>query len=156
MRNGSTSSPAAAFVDTNVLVYAYDASDAFKHERAIEVLDRLERRSAGAISTQVLGEFFTIATRRIPMPLGVAEAERSVIRYARAWTVYEPTCTAVLEAVRAVREHTLSYWDGLIWATAKLNEVPTVLSEDFSDGLLLEGVRFLNPFRESFDVASLA
>ena len=47
----------------------------------------------------------------------------------------------------------LSYGNSLIWATAKLNGVPNVLSEDFSDGVLLEGVRFLNPFAETFDLA---
>ena len=36
-------------------------------------------------------------------------------------------------------------------ATAKLNGVANVLSEDFTDGILLEGVRFLNPLTESFD-----
>jgi hypothetical protein len=31
-----------------------------------------------------------------------------------------------------------------------------VLSEDFTDGILLESVRFLNPFAETFDLAVLA
>ena len=61
------------------------------------------------------------------------------------------TARAVVEAIRGVRQHQLPYWDSLIWATAKLAGVSTVLSEDFSDGQLIEGVRFRNPFGETFD-----
>jgi predicted nucleic acid-binding protein len=61
----------------------------------------------------------------------------------------------VREAARGVQRFQLSCWDALIWATARLNKVPFVLSEDFSDGALLEDVRFLNPFAERFDLALL-
>lgn len=52
----------------------------------------------------------------------------------------------VHEAVRGVIEHNFSYWDAQIWATARLNQIPIVLSEDFSHRRLVEGVRFINPF----------
>ncbi|MGH7381128.1 MAG: PIN domain-containing protein [Candidatus Methylomirabilales bacterium] len=151
MRNGSR----AFLVDTNVLVYAYDPTDGGKRERAITVLDSLGNRHQGALSAQILGEFFVVVTQKIPSPLSKAEVERSVTNYVRSWVVYDLTELVVLEAVRAVRRHRLAYWDSLIWATAKLNGVPNVLSEDFSDGTLVEGVRFLNPFVEAFNLAWL-
>jgi len=49
----------------------------------------------------------------------------------------------------------LHYCDAQIWATAALNRVPIVLSEDFAHGLELGPVRFLDPFREGFDPAEL-
>lgn len=94
-------------------------------------------------------------TREIPSPLSEAAAERSVTNYVRSWVVYDLTELVVLEAVRGLQRYHLSYWDSLIWAAAKRNGVPNVLSEDFSDGALLEGVRFLNPFAASFDLAWL-
>lgn len=151
MRNGSS----AFLVDTNVLVYAYDPTDGAKRERAIAVLERLGARQTGALSVQISGEFFVAVTRKISCPLTEEEAERSVTNYTRSWVVYALTELVVLEAVRGLRRHHLSYWDSLIWATAKLNGVPNVLSEDFSDGALLDGVRFLNPFAETFDLALL-
>jgi predicted nucleic acid-binding protein len=57
-----------------------------------------------------------------------------------------------VEAVRGVSAHRLSYWDALIWATAKLNRIPTVFSEDFSDGRVIEGVSFHNPFAAGFQI----
>lgn len=151
MRNSSS----AFLVDTSVLVYAYDPTDGAKRERAITVLKHLGTCQMGALSAQILGEFFVTVTQKIPSPLTEAEAERSVMHYVRSWVVYDLTELVVLEAVRGLRQHRLSYWDSLIWATAKLNGVPNVLSEDFSDGTLLEGVRFLNPFAETFDLALL-
>jgi predicted nucleic acid-binding protein len=58
----------------------------------------------------------------------------------------------VLEAARGVRDHGLAYYDAQVWAAARLNKIPIIFSEDFQDGRILEGVRFANPFSQSFDL----
>jgi len=137
-------------VDTNVLVYAYDRSNLTKQKRAFEVLDRLALSTRGVLSAQVLSEFFVVVTRKIPNPLPVAHAVRSVENYLRSWYVVPITPPLIYEALRGTEQHRMSYWDALIWATAKLNQIQTILSEDFQDGRAVEGVRFVNPFsRES-------
>ncbi len=146
----------AFLVDTNVLVYAYDASDGAKRRRAITVLERLGASGLGSLSSQILGEFFVTVTKKIPSPMTPAEAERSLTNYVRSWAVHDLTPAIVLEAVRGLQRSGLPYRDALIWSTAKLNQISYVLSEDFADGQLLEGVRFLNPFAEKFDLALLA
>ena len=151
MPNGSS----AFFLDTNVVVYAYDPADAEKRRRALAVLTRLGAQQRGALSAQVLSEFVVTVTRKITPPLTLEEAEQRVTNYMRAWRVYALTARIVVEAVRGVRQHQLAYWDSLIWATAKLSGVPTVLSEDFTDGRLIAGVRFLNPFAATFDLTQL-
>lgn len=140
---------AKVFVDTNILVYCYDRSNPAKQRQAIETVDQIARSRAGAISTQVLGEFYNVVTRKLPKPLSAEDAWERLNHYASAWTVYDLTPQVVLEAVRGVRERALSYWDAQIWAVARLHQIPVVLSEDFQDGSLLEGVRFLNPLRVS-------
>jgi predicted nucleic acid-binding protein len=150
-----TERSSAFLVDTNVLVNVYDATNAAKRRQAMAVMDQLRLRGAGALSAQVLGEFFVAVTRKIPRPLTAAEAERRIANYLRSWPVYELTPLVVLEAVQGVQRYQLSYWDSLIWATAKLNGVANVLSEDFDDGALLDGVRFLNPFGSRFDLIRL-
>jgi predicted nucleic acid-binding protein len=104
----------------------------------------------GALSTQVLGEFYTTTTRKLPLPLSAEYAEARITNFARWWHILDVTSSAVLEAVRASRRYQLSYWDALIWATAKLNGIHEVFTEDFSDRLLIEDVRFLNPFVQNF------
>jgi len=46
----------------------------------------------------------------------------------------------------AVADMVMSFWDAQVWATAKLNQIPVVLSEDFASGCVIEGVQFENPF----------
>lgn len=102
-----------------------------------------------------MSEFFVTVTRKIVPPLTLEEGEQRVTNYMRSWWIYALTARIVVEAVRGVRQHHLAYWDSLIWATAKLYGVPTVLSEYFTDGRLIEGVRFLDPFAPTFDLMLL-
>ncbi len=143
------------FVDTNVLVYAYDRAEPEKQRRAYEALDHLASGGRGVLSTQVLSELFVTVTRKIDAPLGVDEAIERLENYHRSWPVLEVTGLIVLEAARGVRDHQFNFWDSLIWACAKLNQIETVLSEDFDTGSVVEGVRFDNPFSEEFELQAL-
>ena len=100
----------------------------------------------GVLSPQILSEFFVVVTRKIPHPLSIAQAERSISNYLRSWRVYDLTGLIALEAVLAVGKHGMNYWDALVWATARLYQIPVILSEDFTDRAFIQGVRFLNPF----------
>ena len=76
------------------------------------------------------------------------KTEASIIREALDRLVSDTRIEkVVLEAVRGVRERSLSYWDTQIWAIARMHRISVVLSEDFQNGFQLEGVRFLNPLR---------
>lgn len=143
------------FLDTNVLVYAYDLSDPAKQRRAIDVLDDLSVRDAGVISTQVMSELFVVLTRKLGNALTVEQALETVTRHMRAWRVVDVTDFIVLEAARGVRGHQMSFRDAQVWAAAKLNQIPVVLSEDFASGSIIEGVHFINPFEDGFDIYSL-
>lgn len=135
------------FVDTNILIYAYDTSNPDKQTAALQTLDRLVTSGTGVISTQVLAEFFVMVTsdRKFPNALSIVEAGNRIQNYILAWEVVEVTGAIVLEAIRGVKEYQLSFWDAQIWATAKLNQIPVVYSEDFNVGAIIEGVRFINP-----------
>jgi len=143
---------AVMLIDTNVLVYAHDRGEFAKQGRAIEALDRLQLAGDGRLSAQCLGEFFCAATRGPHPKLTVAEASLQVERLASSFPVLEITPLIVLEAMRGVRERRMAYWDAQIWATARLNQIPIVLSEDFEVGAIIEGVRFINPFSDGFQL----
>jgi predicted nucleic acid-binding protein len=143
---------ARIFVDTNVLVYAYDRSEPVKQRLAFTLLDRLAITKVGTISTQVLAEFFVCVTRKLAAPLSAGEAYQRVGNYLQSWTVLDMTGMVVLEAIRGVRDYQLNFGDAQIWAVAKLNQAPVVFSEDFSDGQVIDGVRFVNPFVRDFQV----
>jgi predicted nucleic acid-binding protein len=134
------------FLDTNMLVYAHDRSEHKKQRRAIEVLDLLALEGNGYVSVQNLSEFFWVATRKLPAPLSLKDAQNQVIRLTRVFNAVDMNSLVLMEALRGVREHKLALRDAQVWASAKLNQVPVVLSEDFQHRRTVEGVLFLNPF----------
>ena len=139
-------------IDTNLLVYAMDYADIHRQDQAIKVLKRLETTGVGRLSVQNLAEFIHITTRQIRPLLRPSEVIPQVERLGRAFPVLELTYPIILEASRGVRDHLFSYFDAQLWATARLNRIPVIFSEDFSHGAYLEGVQFLNPFLKDFDL----
>jgi predicted nucleic acid-binding protein len=139
-------------VDTNVLLYAYDRGEPVKQPRSLAVLDRLIMHDLGVLTSQVLAEFFVNATRKLQPPLTIEEAYDRIQNYLLSWKILDITGAIVLEAVRGVRTYQMAYWDAQIWASAKMNQVPVVFSEDFGKGVIIEGVRFVNPFGSNFNI----
>ncbi|MFW9257275.1 twitching motility protein PilT [Nostoc sp. KVJ20] len=133
-------------LDTNILVYIYDPLDIVKQERAIAITDQLIRSGKAVISTQVLGEFFMATTRTRRLLLTPAEALVRMRNYLAACHVVDITRLISLEAIRGVETHYFGFWDAQIWATARLNQIEEVYTEDFASGATVEGVRFTNPF----------
>ena len=94
----------------------------------------------------MLAEFYVTVTRKIHPPLTLTDAATRIQHLIHGWTVFDVTPDVILEAVRGVPAYQFSFWDAQIWAVARLNQVPVVLSEDFNTGAAIEGVRFINPF----------
>ncbi|MCC5635620.1 PIN domain-containing protein [Nostoc sp. CHAB 5844] len=133
-------------IDTNILVYVYDPLHTTKQAQAIAVTDRLIRSGKAVISTQVMGEFFIATTRPRRSLLTSAEALERMRNYLAACHVVEITRLITLEAIRGVETHHFQFWDAQIWATARLNQIEEIYSEDFASGSMVEGVHFSNPF----------
>lgn len=142
-------------LDTNLLVYGFDSADGEKQERALDTVARVGRGPTGALPAQALAEFCRVALGKLDPPLSPEETYRQVELYERAFPVLPLTPAVVLEAVRGVRDHAFAYFDAQIWAAARLNQIPVVLSEDFATGATVEGVTFLNPLEPAFDLATL-
>lgn len=143
---------AVILMDTNLLVYLVDQNEPERQSRALETLGLLELHQVGRLSVQNLAEFFNVAVRKLHPGLPIEKAMEWTGRFVRVWPVFDLTPQIVLEATRGVRDYKLSYYDAQIWATARLNQVTIVFSEDFQDGLFLEGVKFVNPFAPGFDI----
>jgi predicted nucleic acid-binding protein len=136
-------------VDTNVLLYIYENNEPLKQQRAEQVLEQLERTGQGRLSVQCLAEFFSVATRKLKPPITPAKAYEYLSLFVQTWLIFDLTPAIVLEAVRGVRDHQLAYYDAQLWAMARLNQIPIIFSEDFSNNRIIEGVRFVNPFTPS-------
>ncbi len=142
-------------VDTNILLYAYDLGESVKQPKAAAVLDYLAARNLGVLTAQILAEFFVNGIRKLEKPLTADEAYDRVQNYLLSWDVMEVTGATVLEAARGVRTYKMNYWDAQIWASARLYQIPIILTKDFNVGAVIEGVRFVDPFKEGFYLEKL-
>jgi predicted nucleic acid-binding protein len=137
---------ATKFVDTNVLVYAHDASEPAKQLVAREALGELWATGAGRLSTQVLQEFYVVATGKSSLAVRPADA-REIVRLYSAWPVVTVDPVLILTASELHERASISFWDALIVAAAQRAGADEILTEDLSDGEIIDGVRIVNPFR---------
>ena len=136
------------FFDTNILVYAYDSHDPAKQKKAQDMLTQGTKRGNGVISTQVLGEFFTVVTRKIQQPISVVDA-REIINHVSVMDVQEIDLLIVKRALETVETYNISYWDSLIVAAAERAGCERIMTEDLNTGQLYHGITATNPFIES-------
>jgi predicted nucleic acid-binding protein len=133
------------FVDTNILVYAYDRGAGDKHAQARRTVGQLWEEGSGVLSTQVLQEFYVNVRRKAQRPLSIRSA-RSLVADYLAWDPVVNDGTSILEAMDAEHRYKISFWDALIIIAAQRSEAGVILSEDFSHGQKYGSVRVLNPF----------
>jgi predicted nucleic acid-binding protein len=135
------------FVDANVLVYAYDPSADGRHTAARDLLDQLWRERTGALSVQVLQEFYVTITRKVRVPVApdvATERLRSLARWGVG--VHAPLADDVAAAAEISSRHQLSFWDAMIVRSAAEVGCHTLWTEDLNDGQQIEAVRIRNPF----------
>lgn len=135
---------ARSFVDTNILVYAHDASAGVKHERAKALVEDLWRSRGGAVSTQVLQELSVSVRRKTAHPLDL-RATRDLVSDYLAWHVVVNDGNAVLAALDIEERYKVSFWDALVIHAAQVAGAEVLYSEDLSDGQRYGDVRVVNP-----------
>lgn len=133
------------FVDTNVIVYAYDKDAGEKHLIAANIMKELWHSGLGTISTQILQEFYVTLTKKISAPLDIPVV-REMIRRLSKWDVLLIDMDTIIRATELQERYRYSFWDSLIIASAIASGARTILSEDLADGQTIQGVSIKNPF----------
>jgi predicted nucleic acid-binding protein len=133
----------AEFVDTNIFIYAHDSSAGRKHQQSVALLTRLFEEVSGALSVQVLSEFYAAATSKLGMKSQVAE---EVIRDLRGWTIHSPGHADVLKACSLNRRYKVAWWDAMIINSAIELGCSVLWTEDLSHGQRYGTVTARNPF----------
>ena len=138
--------PGLFFLDTNLFVYSFDATNPDKQQLARAIIGEALHTRRGVVSTQVVQEFVSVALGKFKHPMSVADA-RDYVR-----TVMAPLCQhsptiAFYDQTLLLREQTgLSWYDALIVAAAVELKCTLLLSEDMQDGRRLHGITIRNPF----------
>ena|SRR5450432_4082991 len=132
------------FVDTNILMYAHDRSQATKHRRAQKLIDDLWATGEGVLSTQVLQELCVNLRRKANPPFSMDEM-RSLIRDYKSWHVIVNTQESLLRALEIEDRYRISFWDALILQAAESAGADIVYSEDLSNGQHYGSIQVVNP-----------
>jgi predicted nucleic acid-binding protein len=133
------------FVDTNVLVYAFDKASSPKKHIAQCLLNELMEKDRLRVSTQVLQELYVTLTKKVSQRCSSEEA-LSALDDLTAWPLMVVDYAAVRAAGGLAGQAKLSFWDALIVVAAARAGAGVLYTEDLNDGQEILGVRISNPF----------
>jgi len=140
--------PQLVFIDTNILVYAHAPNEGTKYDTAVAVLDKLWDERTGVLSTQVLQEFYSVATRKLKPSMPPVEARTLIAKYS-TWCSMHTDPQLLVSASVLEENHQLQWWDALIVEAAMRSGAMTLLSEDMQHGRRFGLMTVRNPFAES-------
>jgi predicted nucleic acid-binding protein len=140
-----------SLIDTNILIYAYDDSEREKHHIAIRLFEKCWKKQLKyAFSIQNLSEYFVNVTKKIEKPISNIEASnnvRDILSFSH-FLIYPFGANEVLIALDFVQEYKISYWDALIAAVMKENDISTIITENVKDFKKIPWIEVINPFEE--------
>lgn len=134
---------AIRFLDTNILLYAYDLDAPVKRAVALRWVEKgWTVPGDTAISVQVLQELHVNLTKR-----GVSQTQATqIVRDFVNWPIVDNTLELLHAALGEQARWRISLWDALILAAARASGASELMSEDLNHSQDYGGVRVLNPF----------
>jgi predicted nucleic acid-binding protein len=133
------------FIDTNILVYAYDKDEKLKRPIAKRLLEECWENKSGVLSTQVLQEFYITITSKLSKKLGIDEA-RELLKDYLLWQIESITPHDIIGATEFQERYKYSFWDSLIITVAQKAGAEKLYSEDLQAGQKFGELTIVNPF----------
>src|SRR5437870_1787805 len=132
------------FLDTNILVYAYDIADPQKQAIAQELV---RKAFAGevVISSQVLAEFAATLLHKVSRAVSPADVVALLDTFAPIKVIL-PDEGIVRRAAEARAAYGIHFYDGMIVAAAERAGCERIWTEDLNAGQKYFGVLVENPF----------
>jgi len=130
-------------LDTNVLAYAEGVNGEAMRQRALDLISRLPRDEV-VLPVQVLGELFSVLTRKAARPRAATRA--AILSWCDAFSVLGTSAAVMLAAMDLAADHRLFIWDAVIFACAAESACRLLLSQDLQEGFTWRGVTVADPF----------
>jgi len=137
-----------ALMDTNIIVYSNDTTEADKHLITKKFLKTIVTSHDIFISVQNLGEFSRIITEKISRPLSYNKAKEMITNYSNAFKTITYSEKTILRALTLKSESNLHFWDSLIVATMEENSINTIITENEKDFRKVKWIKVINPFKK--------
>lgn len=132
------------FFDTNILVYLMDKRNLKKRNTSRELVRKAAANGEAVISTQVLQEFYVVATKKLNLGPIIAKSIMHTFENMEVVTIGKET---INEAIDASIQYKLSFWDALILAAAESAKCDVLYSEDLNEGQVMRNLRIVNPLK---------
>ncbi|UTD03381.1 PIN domain-containing protein [Treponema socranskii subsp. buccale] len=147
MRNGQGKNyiVSKVFIDTNILVYTLNSTDSYKQTKAREIMEKVVDFHQPVISTQVLKEFYVVATTKLKADRIIV---KNIIHNFCNIEIVQNDLELIEQAIDISVISQLSFWDSLIIAAAEKAKCEFIISEDLNPGQTYRGVMVINPFKE--------
>lgn len=137
------------FLDTNILVYSFDRDAPLKRARALQLIEAaLQNPNSAVISSQVVQEFFNLATRKFAAEMPIAARERYLDVVLAPLCKHFPNPAHFQRALHLQARFQLQWYDSLIVASALGLGCTQLLSEDFQHLQRFDALTVVNPFAD--------
>ena len=136
--------PAKLFLDTNVLVYAFDWSEP---EKRLAAQEMIQREVDWCISWQVVQEFSSLALHRFKRPMLPEDLRDYLDLVLLPNCRVMPTAAIYGQALRIQSQAQYYFYDSLIVAAALVSGAKQLYSENLEPGGLFGNLEIVNPFK---------
>ena len=135
-------------IDTNILVYAYDASEGNKHKASRILLKTVWEEGGGIVCLQNLMEFFVVITKKVENPISIRDAKTIIedILKSKNWKIIDRDTDTLLKAIDMAFEYRIHLWDALIVACMKENDIVEIVTENKIDFEKIPEIKVAIPF----------
>ena len=135
-------------IDTNILVYAYDASEGNKHKASRILLKTVWEEGGGIVCLQNLMEFFVVITKKVENPISIRDAKTIIedILKSKNWKIIDRDTDTLLKAIDLAFEYRIHLWDALIVACMKENDIVEIVTENKIDFEKIPEIKVAIPF----------
>jgi predicted nucleic acid-binding protein len=135
-------------VDTNVLVYAFDADEPLKQAKAQHLMDALvPRRGETELLWQVACEFLSCLRRwQAAGRMSAEDVELNFRDVLASFPLQIPVASIFAVSFDMWSRYSLPHWDSLLLAACKQAGVNVLYSEDLDSGTSYDGIQIINPF----------
>ena len=141
-----TASKSLAFLDTNILVYAFEPIASSKRGRAQSLVNQALDAKDAVISFQIVQEFLNVAMRKFPQPMGQSEAQFYLAHVLMPLCEVFPGEALYYEALSIRDETGWSFYDSLMVSAALAAGCGVIFTEDLEHGRRIRGAEIRNPF----------
>jgi predicted nucleic acid-binding protein len=135
------------FIDTNLWAYRLDQREPTKSTRIRQWLAVVTAEHEVVISTQVLIELRSVASRKLQPPLDAAQIT-GLLEALSGFEVVGTNSHLVLDADQLAIQEQLSWFDALIAEAAIRSRCAVLFSENFAHGRTIAAVQIINPLRD--------